>query len=77
MFKREKESDTEKKGEIRIERKRKMYDVVSNQRKRVVYYHCGNRGLIMVIEPTRTRPMNASISRSANRSLNGGAPRDD
>lgn len=75
MFKREKESG--KKGEIRIERKRKMYDVVSNQRKRVVYYHCGNRGFIMVVEPTRTRPMNASISRTANRFLNGGAPRDD
>lgn len=43
-----------------------MSDVVSNRRKRVVYYHCGNRGLIMAVEPTRTQITSASISLTAN-----------
>lgn len=38
----------------REKEKRETSNVVSNRRKRVVYYHCGNRGLIMVVEPTRT-----------------------
>jgi len=37
-----------------MKKKSEMSDVVSNRRKRVVYYHCGNRKLITAVEPTRT-----------------------